>query len=187
MLFHVYSWLPLGPAFEQTWALCSVSGRSCVFTGLTHCPSHRAHSPGPLCLYHHRFHFYWPQPQNTATPLDTLPQPQVRWLDTLWAAPCRFMARQLPTQPAACFPVATLPMAWPSLAACAPSLWSALSLPLLLQSLVGFCHPSLTASYATAGAAQSSSSAYNYYIFFLDWHLIIMWYPSLSLVTVSLK
>lgn len=50
----------------------SVSGRSCVCTGLSHRPpSHRARSPGPPLLPHHQFHFYWLQPQNTAAPLDT--------------------------------------------------------------------------------------------------------------------
>lgn len=50
----------------------SVSGRSCVCTGLSHRrPSHRARSPGPPLLPHHQFHSYWLQPQNTAAPLDT--------------------------------------------------------------------------------------------------------------------
>lgn len=49
----------------------SAGGRSCVCTGLSHRPSHRAHSPGPPRLRHHPFRFYWPQPQNTAALLDT--------------------------------------------------------------------------------------------------------------------
>lgn len=49
----------------------SVSGRSCVCTAHALHLSHRVHSPGPLLLHLHQFHFYWLLPQNTAVPLDT--------------------------------------------------------------------------------------------------------------------
>lgn len=57
---------------QSPGARTSVSGRSCVCTGLSRRhPSHRARSPRPPHLPHHQFHFYWLQPQNTAAPLDT--------------------------------------------------------------------------------------------------------------------
>lgn len=63
-----YPHIPAQPPGART----SVSGRSCVCTGLSRRhPSHTARSPGPPHLPHHQFHFYWLQPQNTAAPLDT--------------------------------------------------------------------------------------------------------------------
>lgn len=59
---------PLGSAAQSH---TSVSGRSCVCTGLSHHPSHKVRSPGPPRLHHHQFHFCWPQPQNTTALPDT--------------------------------------------------------------------------------------------------------------------